>query len=102
MEPRRLPRRGARPLQRLPLAARRAGRHQDRAYTGATVDGWFALNLSSNLRTGLGRWTVQDVSTYLKTGAVTGRTTALGPMALVVKNSTSYLTDADLTAMAAS
>ena len=76
------------------------GIEKDRAYTGATVDGWFALNLSSNLHTGLGRWTVQDISTYLKTGAVTGRTTALGPMALVVKNSTSYLTDADLTAMA--
>ena len=76
------------------------GIEKDRAYTGATVDGWFALNLSSNLHTGLGRWSVQDIATYLKTGALPDRTTALGPMALVVKNSTSYLTDADLAAMA--
>jgi mono/diheme cytochrome c family protein len=76
------------------------GIEKDRAYTGATVDGWFALNLSSNLHTGLGRWSVQDIATYLKTGTLPDRTTALGPMALVVKNSTSYLTDADLTAMA--
>ena len=76
------------------------GIEKDKAFTGATVDGWFALNLSSNLHTGLGTWTAQDIATYLKTGAVTGRTTALGPMALVVKNSTSQMTDADLLAMA--
>ena len=76
------------------------GIEKDKAFTGATVDGWFALNLSSNLHTGLGTWSAQDIATYLKTGAVTGRTTALGPMALVVKNSTSRMTDADLMAIA--
>ena len=76
------------------------GIDKDKAYTGATIDGWFALNLSSNLHTGLGSWTAGEIASYLKTGAVTGRTTALGPMALVVKNSTSGLSDADLTAMA--
>lgn len=76
------------------------GIEKDKAYTGATIDGWFALNLSSNLHTGLGAWSAQDIASYLKTGGVTGGTTALGPMALVVRNSTSYLADADLLAMA--
>jgi mono/diheme cytochrome c family protein len=76
------------------------GIEKDKAFTGATIDGWFALNLSSNLSTGLGDWTIQDIATYLKTGAVTGKTTVLGPMAMVVENSTSAMTDADLLAMA--
>jgi mono/diheme cytochrome c family protein len=76
------------------------GIEKDKAYTGASIDGWFALNLSSNLHTGLGSWSAADIATYLKTGAVPGKTTALGPMAEVVRNSTSHLTDADLAAMA--
>ncbi len=76
------------------------GIEKDKAYTGASVDGWFALNLSSELHTGLGQWSISDIATYLKTGAVAGKTTALGPMALVVKNSTSTMSDADLNAMA--
>jgi mono/diheme cytochrome c family protein len=76
------------------------GIEKDKAYTGATVDGWFALNLTSELHTGLGNWTVDQIATYLKTGAAPGKTTGLGPMALVAKNSTSQMTDADLTAMA--
>jgi mono/diheme cytochrome c family protein len=75
------------------------GIEKDKAFTGATIDGWFALNLTSELHTGLANWSAQDVATYLKTGAVAGRTTAFGPMALVVKNSTSHMTDADLQAM---
>ena len=70
------------------------------AYTGATIDGWFALNLTSNLHTGLGNWTAKEIATYLKTGAYKGKTTTFGPMAEVVQNSLKYLTDADLQAMA--
>jgi mono/diheme cytochrome c family protein len=77
------------------------GIEKDKAWTGATIDGWFALNLTSELHTGLGGWTAQQIATYLKTGAVPGKTTALGPMAEVVKNSTSKMSDADLAAMAA-
>jgi mono/diheme cytochrome c family protein len=75
------------------------GIEKDKAFTGATIDGWFALNLTSELHTGLAAWSAQDIATYLKTGAAPGRSTALGPMALVVKNSTSAMTDADLLAM---
>jgi mono/diheme cytochrome c family protein len=69
-------------------------------YTGAEIDGWFALNLSSNLHVGLGDWTAAEIATYLKTGVFKGHTTTLGPMAEVVQNSTSQLSDADLSAMA--
>ncbi|MBL8539668.1 MAG: cytochrome c, partial [Betaproteobacteria bacterium] len=44
-------------------------------------------------------WTADEIATYLKTGTYKGKTTALGPMAEVVRNSTSYMTDADLKAM---
>ncbi len=76
------------------------GIEQSKAYTGASIDDWFAPNLTSNLHTGLGAWTAAEIATYLKTGAVAGRTTAFGPMAEVVTNSLSHLSDADLAAMA--
>jgi mono/diheme cytochrome c family protein len=70
------------------------------AFTGATVDGWFALNLTSNVFTGLGEWEPAQIVRYLKTGASKRQSTALGPMAEVVHNSLSDLSDADLAAMA--
>jgi mono/diheme cytochrome c family protein len=73
---------------------------KDKAFTGAGIDGWFALNLTSDIATGLGSWTVAEIVTYLKTGTYQGKTTVVGPMAEVVQNSTSHLTDADLAAMA--
>ena len=76
------------------------GIDQAKDQTGAVVDGWFAMNLTSNIATGLGSWSVADIANYLKTGVLPGKTTALGPMQQVVQNSTSYLTDADRTAMA--
>lgn len=76
------------------------GIEKSKDYTGAVVDGWFALNLTSDITTGLGAWSVDDIATYLKTGAYPGKTTVLGPMAEVVQNSLSYLTDADLKAIA--
>ena len=75
------------------------GIEKNKDFSGAVIDGWFALDLSSDISTGLGSWTVDQIASYLKTGAVKGRTTALGPMAEVVRNSTSHLTDADRRAM---
>jgi mono/diheme cytochrome c family protein len=68
-------------------------------FTGAVIDGWYALNLTSNPITGLGKWSTQDIVSYLKTGK-NSQSTALGPMDEVVHNSTRHLTDADLIAMA--
>jgi mono/diheme cytochrome c family protein len=76
------------------------GIEKSKDFQGAVVDGWFALDLTSDIVTGLGSWTVDEIATYLKTGTRKDGTTVLGPMAEVVRNSTGYLTDADLRAMA--
>ena len=73
---------------------------QSRQFAGATIDGWFALNLTETLKTGLGDWTTAQIVAYLKTGAAKGKSTVLGPMAEVMHNSLAYLSDPDLTAMA--
>lgn len=75
------------------------GIEKSKQFSGAAVDGWFALNLSSNLSSGLGDWTAAEIATYLKTGSFRGKTTALGPMDEVIRNSMSYMTDADLLAI---
>ena len=73
---------------------------KDKAFAGGGIDGWFALNLTSDIASGLGTWTAAQIAAYLKTGTAKGKTTVLGPMAEVVQNSTSYLSDADRAAMA--
>ena len=70
------------------------------AFTGGSVDGWFAPNLTSELETGLGSWTIEQVVAYLKTGAAKGKSTAVGDMAMVIHGSLAYLADVDLRAMA--
>ncbi len=70
-----------------------------KAYTGSVIDGWYALNITSNPLTGLGKWSAQDIARFLKTGSYESKTTALGPMEEVVHNSTGKMTDSDLLAM---
>jgi len=60
---------------------------------------WFAPSLSGNLREGIGAWSVPEIVGYLKTGSNAKSATA-GPMTEVVMNSTRYLSDTDLTAIA--
>jgi mono/diheme cytochrome c family protein len=76
------------------------GIEKSRDFTGAVIDGWFALDLTSDIATGLGTWSAADIANYLKTGVGKGTTTTLGPMAEVIRNSTSHLTDDDRLAMA--
>jgi mono/diheme cytochrome c family protein len=73
---------------------------KSKEFAGAVIDGWFALDLSEDITTGLGSWSIDNIATYLKTGALEGKGTAVGPMAEVVHNSLQYLTDSDLRAMA--
>ncbi|MGB5831327.1 MAG: cytochrome c [Thiohalocapsa sp.] len=75
--------------------------------TGAVVDGWYAPNLTSELSDGLGKWSVDELVAYLRTGLATPaektegpQTAALGPMAEVVHDSLSKLAASDLKAMA--
>jgi mono/diheme cytochrome c family protein len=77
------------------------GIDKDKDFTGSFVDGWFALDLTSELTTGLGAWSVDQIATYLKTGAFEGKTTAVGPMATVIEDSLKYASAADAQAIAA-
>lgn len=66
---------------------------------GASLQGWFAPDITNNAQTGLGKWSLEDVVNYLKTG-VNAHSIASGPMAEAVENSTSKMTDPDLKAVA--
>jgi mono/diheme cytochrome c family protein len=70
-----------------------------RALQGSALQGWYAPNLTSDRRTGLGSWSVDDVVAYLQTGHNNG-SAATGPMSDVIVHSTSQMTDADLRAIA--
>jgi mono/diheme cytochrome c family protein len=63
------------------------------------IQNWYAPNLLSGKGGGLNGWTEQDVVDLLKSGR-SSRGTVYGPMAEVVRNSTQYMTDADLKAIA--
>ena len=72
----------------------------DEFLQGATLDGWYAPNLTPSRRFGLGRWTAADIAQYLATGGNRfGRVT--GTMQDVVRLSTSRMSDADRAATAA-
>jgi mono/diheme cytochrome c family protein len=74
--------------RRLCLFARASGGHQT------------APNITNDMHVGLGKWSVDDIVQYLKTGQ-TRFSLASGPMKDVIENSTSKMPDADLTAIAA-
>jgi len=60
---------------------------------------WYAPDLSTRQNGGLQGWTAQDVVDLLKNGQ-SARGAAFGPMADVVRDSTQYMADADLHAVA--
>jgi alcohol dehydrogenase (quinone), cytochrome c subunit len=66
---------------------------------GAELDGWYAPGLRGNMLTGLGTWSNADVVDFLKHGH-NRIGTAFGSMTEAVNNSTSYLSDSDLGAIA--
>jgi mono/diheme cytochrome c family protein len=68
-------------------------------FAGATLQGWFAPNITTDPHKGVGGWSQDDIVQYLKTGANTW-TLASGPMAEVIIHSTSNMTDEDLVAIA--
>jgi alcohol dehydrogenase (quinone), cytochrome c subunit len=66
---------------------------------GAELDAWYAPSLRGDMRTGLGTWSETDIGEFLKHGH--NRVgTAFGSMIDVVNNSTSYLSDNDINAIA--
>jgi mono/diheme cytochrome c family protein len=72
---------------------------ESRYLQGGLLGGWYAPDLTGNPRTGLGKWSVQDIADYLRTGH-NAEDSAAGPMADVVMNSTAFMTPQDLQAIA--
>jgi mono/diheme cytochrome c family protein len=62
------------------------------------LDDWLASNLTGEHNVGLGRWSEQDLATFLKTGA-NQHASAFGAMTSVISNSTQAMNDTDVTAM---
>ncbi|WP_027785960.1 MULTISPECIES: cytochrome c [Burkholderia] len=67
--------------------------------TGGINDHWFAPNLTGADPDGLGRWSADDIATFLRSGHA-ARGAVFGAMAPVVGESTALLTDADRHAIA--
>ncbi|MBF3851484.1 cytochrome c [Burkholderia pseudomallei] len=63
---------------------------------GESIQGWFATNITSDRRTGIGSWSDEQLIRYLSRGHANNRSSASGPMAEVVQNSLQYLTDDDI------
>ena len=70
-----------------------------KAFQGGLLDNFVSPDLTGNERTGLGRWSVDDITEYLRTGR-NARAAAGGPMGDVVTYSTSMMTDEDRHAIA--
>jgi mono/diheme cytochrome c family protein len=66
---------------------------------GFALQGWFAPNITNDDRRGLGKWSVEDIVGYLKTGH-NRAAAATGLMSEVVSLATSKMNDADLKAIA--
>jgi mono/diheme cytochrome c family protein len=77
------------------------GSSASQAFEGGLIpmQNWYAPSLTSNKEAGLGDWSIEEITAYLRTG-VSDRGAVYGPMAEVVYNSLQYLNDDDIRAMA--
>ncbi|ACI50946.1 Gluconate 2-dehydrogenase (acceptor) [Gluconacetobacter diazotrophicus PA1 5] len=66
---------------------------------GGAIDGWVPTSLRGENRTGLGRWSEDDIVAFLRTGRIQAGS-AFGGMSDAVGHGTQHLTDADLHAIA--
>jgi mono/diheme cytochrome c family protein len=74
-------------------------KHSDAFEGGSAGLHWAAPGLGGNIRDGVGGWSAAEIVEYLRTGA-NAKSASVGPMSDVVMNSTQYLSDADLNAIA--
>ena len=66
---------------------------------GALLDGWYAPSLRNDPNSGLGRWSEADIVQFLKTGR-NQHAVVFGSMTEAFNNSTQFLADDDLAAIA--
>jgi mono/diheme cytochrome c family protein len=71
------------------------------ALRGGPIEHWYAPNITSDVRDGIGKYTDDQVFTFLKTGVAPGMGVAAGPMAETIHDSLRKMTDADLHAIVA-
>ncbi|MDR6478891.1 mono/diheme cytochrome c family protein [Burkholderia sp. OAS925] len=67
--------------------------------SGALLDGWYAPSLRGDVNTGLGRWSEEDIYRFLKLGR-NPHAVVFGSMTEAFNNSTQFMTDGDLKAIA--
>lgn len=67
--------------------------------SGALLDGWYAPSLRNDHNTGLGRWSENDIYRFLKHGR-NEHAVVYGSMTDAFNNSTQFMTDGDLKAVA--
>jgi mono/diheme cytochrome c family protein len=72
-----------------------------RAYAGGVQDNWYAPNISSDSKDGVGGWTDSDLVQYLRTGLSRTHGVVLGPMSQTIHESLAHMTDGDLHAIVA-
>jgi mono/diheme cytochrome c family protein len=68
-------------------------------FGGSVQGGWKAYNISSDPRHGIGAWSEQDLTAYLRKGHAEGRGSASGPMAEVINYSLQHLAPEDTAAL---
>jgi mono/diheme cytochrome c family protein len=66
---------------------------------GALLDGWYAPSLRQDHNTGLGRWSEPEIVQFLKTGR-NQHAVVYGSMTEAFNNSTQFMSDDDLSAIA--
>ncbi|BEV17847.1 cytochrome c [Herbaspirillum sp. DW155] len=67
--------------------------------SGALLDGWYAPSLRGDVNIGIGRWSEAEVVQFLKTGR-NQHAVVFGSMADAFNNSTQFMSDQDLQAIA--
>lgn len=67
---------------------------------GGDVGPWYAPNITSDVNSGVGGWSEQELVEYMARGHAAGKAQASGPMVEAIDNSLRYLSEADLGAIA--
>lgn len=71
-----------------------------REFGGSQIGVWFAPNITSDVNSGIGGWSEDELVAYMRLGHTTGKAQTAGPMAEAIDNSLRHLTKEDLHAMA--
>ena len=71
-----------------------------KAFSGGAIQDWYAPDITSNAGEGIGKWSVDELARFLKTGVTPDKGVVAGLMSQVVHDSLAYLKDEDLRAIA--